>query len=661
MSLSAIFCFQFLLVVQLDTVAVSYSTRSGGALGARLLPVLLQKRLYIKQQRSTISLRGGLWYDGADEDDSGSYYYTDEEDDPDYNPLDTQAPDWVRQIEPDPTIVRADEGLTEEEIQNHPYLIPVGGWNNGFFPEYQGKGLERYRESLNATDYIPPERMRPQRLRDVYGLGKYVMNSSESPYTEEYYDKSRNILRVPPDQLPREFHLRVDPTQNVSFLFTGTLAEKFSEWYGPVPESWSAVVYEENGPIFLYSGGLDDPMYHDDLVKQFGGEQTVQFFYDATHERVKEKRVDFDTLNNFIPGPAIFDEFFPCSRAPGVEMFQHPPRAGELDDVYVPDDVSFLFRAVRAVKAGQRLVCRKGTHKWGAGSEDYPRWELQLDKNNTPFHICGQVRAKPKHVKHEQINCSKLSDRWEGVLATKLHGQWCMFDGSCGSFSNVFICYTSIFRQTLMRVFSGPWLIDHCCFKSSHVTCILAACNSQVQLRDSFIGGTGPEVRYHETLPGLAFYGVAMIANSNVSLNRCVLEDIGFEGGCAIALNDCSQVYVNGCEFNRCRLAVHLAQFAHVELESCLIYNCKHAAFCAVEVYYPVPEEYHKEFGAIVESERFQEDEQGNLYSLLTPEENPDGTFFNETNSTVAMMVIKNCSVQGTIQDLSLSFAIKKI
>ena len=63
---------------------------------------------------------------------------------------------------------------------------------------------------------------------------------------------------------------------------------------------------------------------------------------------------------------------------------------------------------------------------------------------------------------------------------------------------------------------------------------------------------------------------------------------------------------------------------------------------------------------------RFEEDEQGNLYSLLTPEgscssfgpsrlscldaENTDGTFFNETNSTVAMMVIKNCSVQGTVR-----------
>jgi hypothetical protein len=101
----------------------------------------------------------------------------------------------------------------------------------------------------------------PLRLYDVYGLSEYVKCADEDnaergrPFETEIdspNDEPRNLLKIPPHELPDFFHMPCgeDPNHGAEPM---TLAKRFGNWTGPAPQVFSGYVRTPKGRILVHS------------------------------------------------------------------------------------------------------------------------------------------------------------------------------------------------------------------------------------------------------------------------------------------------------------------------------------------------------------------------------------------------------------------------
>jgi len=186
------------------------------------------------------------------------------------------------------------------------------------------------------------------------------------------------------------------------------------------------------------------------------------------------------------------------------------------------------------------------------------------------------------------VRCNSWGpERWSRI-ATEIQGQWCVSNASCGSLTSVALRYHTLGEQAIFDVNSGPWVLQECDVRGNNVVCVEVSNEGMLCAKDCVFGGTGPRLDVVPGRKGVAHVGVNALMNANVTLRRCVLQDIGLSDGVGIHAAQASTVSVEACVLRRCSIAIYMAHFAHVRVRGCLIADHKHSALFS-ECYQEIP------------------------------------------------------------------------
>ena len=168
-------------------------------------------------------------------------------------------------------------------------------------------------------------------------------------------------------------------------------------------------------------------------------------------------------------------------------------------------------------------------------------------------------------------------DRWAG-LESEIQGQWCVSNASYGSLAALRLRYHTYGQHAIFDVSSGPWILQGCDVRGNNVVCVEVSSEGMLFAQDCVFGGTGPRLGRLPGRRGVAHVGVNALMNANVTLRRCVLQDIGLADGMGLHAAQSSSVSVEACVLRRCCIAIYMAHFAHVRVRGCLIDGHKHSA-----------------------------------------------------------------------------------
>ena len=168
-------------------------------------------------------------------------------------------------------------------------------------------------------------------------------------------------------------------------------------------------------------------------------------------------------------------------------------------------------------------------------------------------------------------------DRW-AALESEIQGQWCVSNASYGSLAAVRLRYHTYGQHAIFDVSSGPWILQGCDVRGNNVVCVEVSSEGMLLAQDCVFGGTGPRLERLPGQRGVAHVGVNALMNANVTLRRCVLQDIGLADGVGLHAAQSSSLSVEACVLRRCCIAIYMAHFAHVRVRGCLIDGHKHSA-----------------------------------------------------------------------------------
>jgi hypothetical protein len=287
----------------------------------------------------SLNLKGGIWYSGSDGEGSSEYSeeYTDEESEQDAIRNETRA--------------KTDEEKAED------MMIPLGQWTAGQYPEFADH-LELRDARENGP--LPSDLVPPHYVDEIYGLSNYTYLADDFP-NKTYDSGTRNLLKVPPEELPPVFHWPCSGDAFGVLHNRHTLAERFAAWSGPTPHLWQARVISPRGVVMAHSVDRWVDLSLDDVARDLGGDECAAYFMHVTRRRHRLGHYHAEKDGAWVPGPAAFTPNLACGRADppppadgsgwdGVE----PPADGQLSDVTVPGDHRW---AGTCILRGSRVQC----------------------------------------------------------------------------------------------------------------------------------------------------------------------------------------------------------------------------------------------------------------------------------------------------------------